>query len=307
MDMIRNIKWLTNVILSRFNLRIVSLAIPRRTIKVDYKYFPKPRSWAETGGIQYINKLMILEESAFANTLLSFTRFVDKFEAIPLRNNGDENDPYWLNGFLTGLDAVTIYGLLATRNPSVYVEIGSGNSTKFARRAIEDNGLATKIISVDPEPRAEIDSICDEIIRSPCEEVPISFFENLPSDMVLFLDGSHRSFQNSDVSVFFAEILPSLPMDCIWGIHDIFLPYDYSVNLGSSYYNEQYLLLAYLLGGGGNDTILLPNAFILSRPSLSQIVTEKIFASSYFNDVGKRDHHHWMVSSCFWMQRGKKT
>lgn len=302
-NMVRNIKRLANLILSHFNLRLISLAIPRRTIKVDSTYFTKPRSWAETAGIQYINKQMISGESAFADSLLSFTRFIDKFEAIPLKNIGDENNPYWLNGYIPGLDAVTIYGLLATHNPSVYVEIGSGNSTKFARRAIEDNGLSTKIISIDPQPRADIDSICDEIIRSPCEEVPISFFENLPSDMIFFVDGSHRSFQNSDVTVFFTEILPSLPMGCIWGLHDVFLPYDYPVNMGSSYYNEQYLFLTYLLGGGGHDTILLPNAFILRRPSLSNIITDKFFVSSHFNDGEK----FWMPSSCFWMQRGKKT
>jgi len=297
--MIRNIGRLANLILRHFNRRLIRLD-DKRLIKVDYPYFPKPRSWAETSGIQYINKQMILGESAFVDTLLQFTRFIDKFEAIPLKNIGDENNPCWLNGWLPGFDAVTIYGLLATRNPSVYFEIGSGNSTKFARRAIEDNGLSTKIISLDPQPRADIDSICDEIIRSSCEEVPISLFENLPSDMIFFVDGSHRSFQNSDVTVFFTEILPSLPMGCIWGLHDISLPYDYPADVAGRYYNEQYLLLAYLLGGGGNDTILLPNAFISGRPSLSQIVTDTIFASNHFNDVEKH-------GNCFWMLRGKKA
>ena len=38
------------------------------------------------------------------------------------------------------------------------LEIGSGNSTKFARRAIRDHRLCTRITSIDPHPRAEIDA-----------------------------------------------------------------------------------------------------------------------------------------------------
>lgn len=294
--MISRIGRLANLILSQFNLRLVRLN-NERLINVDYPYCTEPRLWAETVGISSLNKRMITSESAFAEILLSFSQFINKFEAIPLQDNGDDTCPFWLNRWLPGLDAVTIYGLIATRNPSVYFEIGSGNSTKFARRAIEDNRLSTKIISLDPQPRASIDSICDKIIRSPCEEVPISLFEDLPSDMVFFVDNSHRSFQNSDVTVFFTEILPSLPKGCIWGLHDISLPNDYTTDLKDRYYNEQYLLLAYLLGGGGNDTILLPNAFISGCPSLSKIVTDTIFAASHFDGVEKH-------GDCFWMLRG---
>ncbi len=100
--------------------------------------------------------------------------------------------------------------LLALHNPSVYVEVGSGNSTKFARRAVQDHGLRTRIVSIDPYPRREVDAICDEVIRHPCEDMDMTFFADLPGDAMLFVDNSHRSFQNSDVTVFFMEILPVL-------------------------------------------------------------------------------------------------
>ena len=66
--------------------------------------------------------------------------------------------PTWENGWFPALDAVTLYGLVATRNPRWYVEVGSGNSTRFVRRAIRDHGLRTRILSIDPGPRAEIDA-----------------------------------------------------------------------------------------------------------------------------------------------------
>jgi hypothetical protein len=49
--------------------------------------------------------------------------------------------------------------MIASKRPKQYFEIGSGNSTKFARQAIRDHG-ATRIVSIDPSPRAEIDAIC---------------------------------------------------------------------------------------------------------------------------------------------------
>jgi hypothetical protein len=166
-------------------------------------------------------------------------------------------DPFWCNNWLPGSDAAMIYTLIATRKPKLYLEVGSGNSTKFARRAIRDFNTRTKIVSIDPFPRAEIDCLCDYIIRSPVEELDMDKLgaHVEPGDIV-FLDNSHRSFQNSDVTVCCAELLPALPAGCYYGVHDVFLPYDYPQNTVDRMYNEQYLLMMYLLGGAAEDTIL---------------------------------------------------
>ncbi len=37
----------------------------------------------------------------------------------------------------------------------------------------------------------------------------------------------------------------------MYGIHDIFLPNDYPTEWNNRFYSEQYLLMMYLLGGGG--------------------------------------------------------
>ena len=41
-------------------------------------------------------------------------------------------------------------------------------------------------------------------------------------------------------------------------MHDIILPCDYPEHWRDRFYNEQYLLLAYLLGGADGDEIVLP-------------------------------------------------
>jgi hypothetical protein len=78
---------------------------------------------------------------------------------------GDSLEPSWVNGWLPGLDGAAIYSFLRERRPSLYLEIGSGNSTLFAARARRDGDLPTAIVSIDPQPREDIDGMCDEIYR----------------------------------------------------------------------------------------------------------------------------------------------
>jgi hypothetical protein len=72
-----------------------------------------------------------------------------------------------LSGIIFSSAAAGLVCLVLETRPRVYFEIGSGNSTKFARHAIKLGGLQTKVISVDPHPRAEIYALCDEVIRMP--------------------------------------------------------------------------------------------------------------------------------------------
>ena len=165
--------------------------------------------------------------------------------------------PRWRNPMLAGLDALALGALLA-RGPATYLEIGSGNSTKFVRRFLSSRGLATRVLSIDPAPRAECDALCDEIQRTPFELADLSAFGRLVPGDVVFLDGSHRCFTNSDVTVFFLEVLPRLPAGVIVGVHDVFLPDDYPREWTDRHYSEQYVLAAWLLGAGARAKILFP-------------------------------------------------
>jgi hypothetical protein len=196
---------------------------------------------------------------------------MEYFQAIsPAKQSGNDTDPFWINGWLPPFDAIVLYSLIAVKKPTIYMEIGSGNSTKFVRRAVSDHKLGTRIISIDPYPRAEIDNICDKVLRIPVENVPVETFSELNEGDVLFIDNSHRSFPNSDVTIFFMEILPNLKPGVIYGLHDIFLPNDYPEVFAKRYYNEQYLLAAYLLGGGGGSNILFPVAYMSYRDEVKK-------------------------------------
>ncbi|QXP82650.1 class I SAM-dependent methyltransferase [Methylococcus sp. ANG] len=181
-----------------------------------------------------------------------------------------EISPCWLNGWIPGLDGMALYAFMALQKPQTYIEIGSGASTKFVHQAASDYGLSTRIISIDPHPRSEIDKLCDTIIRTSLEETDLVIFDNLNAGDMLFFDGTHRCFANSDVTVFFLEVLPRLKPGVLVGIHDIFLPYDYPTEWVRKGYSEQYLLAALLLANTSMFTIEFPALFISYDKRLSQ-------------------------------------
>ena len=173
---------------------------------------------------------------------------------------------------MPALDGVALYGFVATHKPNIYMEVGSGNSTKFARKAIVDHDLDTKIVSIDPCPRAEVNEICDEIIRKPVEEISLQIFDRLDKNDMLYVDNSHRVFMNSDATTIFLDVIPRLRSGVLVEIHDVTLPYDYPAEWVDRWYSEQYLLAAYILAKGDMFDIILPNTFISYDSELTGIL-----------------------------------
>ncbi len=225
--------------------------------------------------------------------LRGFAQLCDRLLKIDVEQPDHEDQPYWANRWIPPLDAISIYGMITLNRPEYYIEIGSGNSTKFARRAISDNDLATQIISIDPNPRASIDQICSTVIRKPLQNVDLSVFD-LPHNSIVFVDGSHRVIQNSDVTVFFTEILPDLKKGTVVGLHDILLPYDYPPTWLERFYSEQYLLACCLLFGGNKFEIVLPNAYV-THTLKSPFALDNFFGS----DAMKAYEPH---GAAFWMR-----
>ncbi|MEW6696864.1 MAG: class I SAM-dependent methyltransferase [Bacillota bacterium] len=243
-------------------------------IFLDYPVNPEPRYGYGKPPHPELTEILNRNAAVYQQYLKSFLQYKDDLVRIPkTQSSPTAAEPAWINGWLPGLDSVAIYGFLALHNPQRYFEIGSGNSTKFARRAIQDHGLQTKIISVDPHPRAEIDALCDTVIRQPVEQADLSVFQELEAGDILFVDHSHRSFTNSDATVVFLEILPRLKPGVLVEFHDILLPFDYPPEWKQRFYNEQYLLACYLLAEGSRFETILPNLFISRHIELNKILS----------------------------------
>ncbi len=214
----------------------------------NYGYTCQPRWGFGTPTHPRLTEIIGRHKSDYLRLIDRFVELRNLFAAIPREEAEDSPHPCWLNPWFTGLDAISLMGMLTRHDPRLLIEIGSGNSTKFARHVIAAKGLRTRLVSIDPEPRAEIDALCDEVIRVPAEFVDPAVFSRLKPGDILFIDSSHRSLPNSDVTALFLDVLPELPPGVLVHIHDVYLPYDYPPHAEGLMYNEQYLLAALLLG-----------------------------------------------------------
>jgi Methyltransferase domain len=218
---------------------------------------------------------------------------LDALRAIP-RAPGANGAPAWDNDFFGGIDAVALYHFLVDRRPARYVEIGSGHSTRFARRAIADTGSPTTITSIDPAPRAEIEGLCDTVHRCALQDAPLEIFGELAAGDVVLVDGSHVAHMSSDVTVLFTEVLPRVAPGVLVGIDDVFLPWDYPATWAGRWYAEQYLLAVLLLSGDPAWRVVLPAWWVSNDAELEAAVGR--FADPACTPAGT-------VGVTFWMER----
>jgi predicted O-methyltransferase YrrM len=263
-------------------------------ILLDYPIHPQPRYGYGRPPHAELYEMFSAQRASFRQLLLSFLEFEPSLARIARHQPDNSPEPCWENNWFSGLDTVALYSLIALNKPSKCIEVGSGQSTKVMRRAIRDHSPKSRLTSIDPRPRAEIDALCDRIIRQRLEEVDLKIFQELKAGDLLFIDSSHRSFMNSDVTVFFLEVLPRLAAGVLVHLHDIHLPYDYPPERAGWYYSEQYLLAASLLAGHRGYEIVLPNAFVSDDADL------RPEADGLWKRLGLRSEN--MVGLSFWLR-----
>ena len=252
-------------------LALLALGL-RQPVFLDHRGEPEARFGHGRPEHPELSDLLERGRGRYAARLDRFVAEADRLAAIPLRGSAGGAQPYWDNTWLPPLDALALYGFLVEGRPGRYVEIGSGNSTRFARRAVGDHGLRTRITSIDPTPRADVDALCDHVVRAPLGRADLAVFDALEAGDVVFLDGSHRVFMGSDVAVFFFEVLPRLRPGVLVQVHDVLLPRDYPPGWRWRYYSEQYVLAAFLLAGPARFAVELPNAFVDADRELRSLV-----------------------------------
>lgn len=169
---------------------------------------------------------------------------------------------YWNNPMFPPLDALVLYGMIREYRPRQLLEIGSGFSTEIALLAAQKT--QTAIHCIEPHPAAQLlthRSQLQELTQAPLQDVDLKVFDRLQANDFLFIDTTHTVKIRSDVNYLVFRILPRLASGVIIHFHDIFLPHEYPhrwYDEISIFWNEQYLLLAYLMENPGLQ-LLLPN------------------------------------------------
>ncbi len=157
--------------------------------------------------------------------------------------------PRWRQSWFPRLDAAAAYALLRERRPARLVEVGSGHSTRFFRRAAQDGGFDLALTAIDPAPRADVAALPITLHRRLLQETGPAPFEGLAAGDAVSIDSSHLLVPGSDVDLFFGRVLPRLPVGCLLQVHDIFLPDDYPESWDWRGYNEQQVLPPLLESG----------------------------------------------------------
>lgn len=147
------------------------------------------------------------------------------------------------------LDAVAAYMLVRQYGPKRIVEVGSGHSTRFLARAVQDARLPTEITAIDPQPRAALTGLAVRFHNAILQTADPAIFAALEPGDILFIDSSHILMPGTDVDWLFNRVLPALPPGVLLHIHDIFLPDDYPADWAWRGYNEQQAIGPLLAGG----------------------------------------------------------
>lgn len=183
--------------------------------------------------LTYENELRVLNLTKQANTELDFCI---------------------LNGFFESGDADFLYQVIRKVKPKKVIEIGSGNSTKIARLAIErnkqDTDQDTTHICVEPYEQPWLENVPGiRLIRKRIEILNVDWSSELSDGDLLFVDSSHMIRPQGDVLTLYLQIFPKLSKGVYVHIHDIFTPKDYLKSWiieDVHFWNEQYLLEALL-------------------------------------------------------------
>jgi hypothetical protein len=166
-------------------------------------------------------------------------------------------------------DSELYYLLIRDRKPKRIIEIGSGYSTQLSLLALEKNraeGADCLITCIEPFEMPFLDAVKEiTVIRKQVETLPISLFESLEANDILFIDSSHIIRPGDDLLFIYFQILPILQKGVLIQIHDIFTPRHYPqewLTKKMRFWNEQYLLEAFLYNNDGFKPLFALNHLV---------------------------------------------
>jgi len=230
-------------------------------ITADHFYSPIPNVsnlkdnlWEKSLDVPGVN----FNESEQLELISSLSHKYQKEIKKILLKGTESKDYHFDNENFSRVDSEVLYYMIRHFKPSRIIEIGSGFSTLLLMESssmnIYDNpNYKCRITSIDPFPNDLIKNIKNkdyfEIIPKKIQDMPLSFFNDLNKNDILFIDSSHVIKIGSDVQYEYLEIIPKLNKGVIIHCHDIFMPSEYAKNWirkEHRFWNEQYILQAFL-------------------------------------------------------------
>lgn len=152
--------------------------------------------------------------------------------------------PRWTQSWFPRLDGAAAFAICRQYRPERIIEVGSGHSTRMLAYAAK----GARITCIDPQPRADIETLGVDLHRRVLREDDVTLFAALSANDIAFFDSSHLLWPGSDVDMIFNRILPILKPGVLIHIHDILLPDPYPMEWEWRGYTEQNGLAGWLYG-----------------------------------------------------------
>lgn len=263
------------------------LGIARRGFFIPYRYAAELPRRVDRVPYQAISDVLEQQRDIFGRWLDAIERYAGDLESF-----GDlpPPAPRWTQDWFPRLDSAAAYAITREVSPRRIVEVGCGHSTRVFARAVADGGLATRIIAIDPAPRASLERLTGiEFHRETVQAAGLEPFCELQSGDILAIDSSHILMPGTDVDMLLNRVLVSLPKGVLVHFHDIFLPDDYPGDWEWRGYNEQ-LAVAQLVTCGAWH-IEFASHYVVTR--MADKITNGIVARLPISD-GARESSLWL-------------
>jgi len=199
---------------------------------------------------------------------------------------------FLINHGYMAVDGNLYYGLVRHLKPKRIIETGCGSSSLLCSAALERNkaeGVSTKYTCIDPYPQPYLFDNpmlrVTRLIDKKIQQVDLAEFEALEAGDILFIDTAHALRPGGDVQQIYCEILPRLKPGVYVHIHDISLPLQYPrvYTQNHYYWNEQYLLQAYLTNNIRAEIVWAGNWLRLQNETLfNQVFPEFLTMRQFF-------------------------
>lgn len=201
-----------------------------------------------------------------AGQLRLVAKFADYYNEMPFgKEKHDKIRYYFDNRFYSYTDAIFLYSVIRHYQPRQIMEVGSGFSSAVMLDTNEfffENRI--KLTFIEPyidrlsTLLKEQDRTSTTIVENDVQQVPLTFFDRLEADDILFIDSTHVAKTGSDVNYILFEILPRLKSGVLIHFHDVFYPFEYPRDwvFAGRNWNEDYLLRAFLMYNPAFEIIL---------------------------------------------------
>lgn len=263
----------------------------------DIKVLEERKVWDKVSSLSGIK----FDDNVFIKNLESISHYSS--ECVWANNpTENSNDFYVNNGCFSYVCAATLHSIIRQNKPKRIIEVGSGNSSKIIRNALQKNkeegSCCEEYTIIDPYSGIDVINFDGDtkLLTEPVETVDLNVFKSLEENDILFIDSSHVCKIGSDVNRVILDILPILQRGVFIHFHDIGLPYEYSKVYATNstfrmFWTEAYLLQAFLAFNSEFE-VYLPMVHILTK-----------HMPTYQEFFPNTKDYSFICSGSFWIKR----